>query len=138
MPLNSRTCIEAPRPRSWQRESNDGSGRIRPVPGKDGPVVVVDDLEHDRETEAGSGSRSGLGRPVEALEDMIEVVVADTGASIGDRHPAFRDIHADRFVIWRPLVCVRDDIRDHPVDRRTLRYHNRAIITSTIESPAIR
>src|SRR6187402_3598370 len=78
----------------------------------DFPAVGFCDLSHDREAEPGAGHASRGPRAVEAVEDVREVLVGDTGPVVADGNLAVTDLDPDLGAGRAPLGRVVEEVRD--------------------------
>src|ERR1700704_5796027 len=79
-------------------------------------VVGLRDAGHDGKSQPGAWHPACGRCPVEAFEDVGEILVWNPGAVIGDRHVAFGDGDVYRAVGWIPLDRVVDQVADGVVD----------------------
>jgi hypothetical protein len=77
----------------------------------------------DRQSEPCAWHGSGGGCPVEAFEDVREVVIGDAWAVIGDRYLAVLDNNAHHGVGRRPLDGVADQVAYGVIDRGRVDVH---------------
>ena len=86
-------------------------------------VVGLRDAGHDRQSEPGAGHPACGRCPVEAFEDVREVLVWNPGPVIGDRHVRVVDDDAYRDVGWIPLDRIVDQVADGVVDPGGIDVH---------------
>ena len=87
--------------------------------GPDAAAVLADDAAADGEAEAGASHEAGVGGVdlLEALEDVLELVVRDAAAVVGDFESGFvlvglAGAQADLAADGRELDGVRDEVGD--------------------------
>ena len=82
-----------------------------------GSVVHVGDPAHDREAEVRAGQCPRLGRPVEAIENVRQVVRGNSRAVVADLDFPVGRRDADAAVRRAPFQRVVDQVSDRPFQR---------------------
>ena len=96
---------------------------MEPGSHRHGAVVGLRDAADDGQPEPCAWHASRGGGPVEAFEDVREILIGDARAVVGDRYLAVLDDHAHRGVGRRPFEGVVDQVADGVIDRGRVDMH---------------
>src|SRR5581483_2334425 len=112
--------------RVCEAKPEDGAAARRLL-GDDGAAVRLRHFADDGEPEAGPGKRAGGGGPVEAVEDVLAILLGDPGAVVADPQLAVDERDLDVRAGRAPLAGVLEQVPDRafeavarPVQRRRL------------------
>ena len=117
-----------------QREA-DLRAAVGSVRCPDPPVVALDDLLDDRETEPRPGLGASQGRAVEAVEHVGLVLGRDARPAVADDHVGPRDRDLDGRARGAVLDRVVDEVRDRSLELRGLPEDRLDVAVESSRSP---